>query len=380
MSNKRTPLYPVHMAMEARVIDFGGWDMPVQYEGIVAEAEATRQRVGIFDIGHMGRLEFVGPQAVEAVDWCLSCNVAALTEGRVKYGLLLNENGTAIDDVLVYCDVDRIHVVVNAGNRDRDRETFRARVKEKGFDCLVIDAACENEENQDKSFLGVQQTMIALQGPKSEELLQRVVNTETDLSQLGYYRMCRSTVIGLPCLLSRTGYTGEDGFEIFFDSREAERVWNLLLSQGEDLGIAPVGLGARDALRTEAGMPLYGHEIDENTTPIEAGLRFGVQLKAGDFVGKQVLVDQVENGVDKTLVGLEVDTKRVPRPGCLLLDGDDEIGVVTSGTHSPTLHKNIAMGFVPPSKSAVGTQLTMDIRGKRHGCTVVPLPFYKRPR
>jgi len=379
MSNKRTPLYPVHVAMEARVIDFGGWDMPVQYEGIIPEAHATRQRVGLFDIGHMGRVEFLGPQAVEAVDWCVSCNVAGLAEGRVKYGLLLQEDGTALDDVLVYRDVDRVHVVVNAGNRDRDRETFRERVAAKGFDCVVIDTAID-DPNIGDSFLGVPQTMLALQGPRSEELLQRVVNTETDLSQLGYYRMCRSTVIGLPCLLSRTGYTGEDGFEIFFDSREAERVWNLLLSQGEDLGIAPIGLGARDALRTEAGMPLYGHEIDEKTTPIEAGLRFGVQLKAGDFVGKAALEKQVEEGVTKTLVGLEVDTKRVPRPGCLLLDGDAEIGVVTSGTFSPTLEKNIAMGFVPPALSEVGTEFEMDIRGKLHGCKVVPLPFYKRPR
>ncbi len=379
MSNKRTPLYPVHVAMEARVVDFGGWDMPVQYEGIVAESQATRQRVGIFDIGHMGRLEFVGPQAVEALDWCVSCNVAALTEGRVKYGLLLTEKGTALDDVLVYRDVDRVHVVVNAGNRDRDRETFRRRVAAKGFDCTVIDAAIDDPHIA-QSFLGVVQTMIALQGPRSEDLLQRLVGAETDLSQLRYYRMCRGTVLGLPCLISRTGYTGEDGFEVFFDAREAERVWNLLLSQGEDLGVAAIGLGARDALRTEAGMPLYGHEIDEETTPIEAGLRFGVQLKAGDFVGKQVLVDQVQNGVSKTLVGLEVDTKRVPRPGCLLVDGGCEIGVVTSGTFSPTLQKNIAMGFVPPAKSAVGTEFEMDIRGKRHGCKVVPLPFYKRAR
>ncbi len=378
--NKSTPLYTAHQELGARIIDFGGWDMPVQYEGIVAEAQATRQRVGIFDIGHMGRLEFVGPDAVAAVDWCVSCNVAGLTEGRVKYGLLLQEDGTALDDVLVYMDSDRVHVVVNAGNRDRDRDTFRERVRAKGFDCLVIDTACPQEPNQDKSFLGKQQSMIALQGPRSEDLLQRIVDDSTDLSQLGYYRMRRSSVIGLSCLLSRTGYTGEDGFEVFADAREIRSIWDTLLSQGKDLGVAPVGLGARDALRTEAGMPLYGHEIDEKTTPIEANLNFGVQLKAGDFVGKPALVRQKEEGVAKTLVGLEVDTKRVPRPDCLLMDGDVQIGIVTSGTFSPTLQKNIAMGFVPPAKSEIGTQFEMDIRGKRHGCTVVPLPFYKRPR
>ena len=378
--NKRTPLYTAHQELGARIIDFGGWEMPVQYAGIVAEAQATRQRVGLFDIGHMGRLEVIGPDAVAAVDWCLSCNVAALAEGRVKYGLLLQDDGTALDDVLVYMDSDRVHVVVNAGNRDRDRETFRERVRAKGFDCLVIDAACPKEPNHDRSLLGKPQSMIALQGPRSEQLLQRIVSTATDLSQLGYYRMTRSTVLGLPCLISRTGYTGEDGFEVFTGADEIWRVWDALLCQGADLGVAPVGLGARDALRTEAGMPLYGHEIDERTTPLEANLGFGVQLQAGDFVGRQALLRQKHEGVTKTLVGLEVDTKRVPRPGCQLFAGGEEIGVVTSGTFSPTLEKNIAMGFVPPAFAAVGTAFEMDIRGKRHGCTVVPLPFYKRPR
>jgi len=380
MSNRRTPLHPIHESLGARIIDFGGWDMPVQYEGIVAESKATRTQVGLFDIGHMNRIEFLGPDRVAAVDWCMSCNVANLTEGRVKYGLLLTERGTALDDILIYFDSDRIHAVVNAGNRDQDVALFRERIAAKDFDCTVIDAGDGNDPNIGQSLLGVEQTIIALQGPSSEALLQRVVNTETDLSELGYYRNRRSTVIGLPCLLSRTGYTGEDGFEIFFDAREAERVWNLLMSQGEDLGATPVGLGARDALRTEAGMPLYGHELDQDTTPLEAGLKFGVQLKAGDFFGKAPLVEQHEQGVKKTLVGLEVDTKRVPRPHCLLMNGDEQIGVVTSGTFSPTLQKNIAMGFVPPAFSELGTTFEMDIRGKRHGCKVVPMPFYKREK
>ncbi len=380
MSNKRTPLHPIHESLGARIIDFGGWDMPVQYAGIVAESKATRTQVGLFDIGHMNRIEFLGADRVAAVDWCLSCNVANLTEGRVKYGLLLTERGTALDDVLVYFDSDRIHVVVNAGNRDQDLRLFRERIAAKGFDCTVIDAGDGNDPKIGESLLGVEQTIIALQGPNSETLLQRVVDTDTDLSELGYYRNCRSVVSGLPCLLSRTGYTGEDGFEIFFDAREAERIWNLLMSEGEDLGATPVGLGARDALRTEAGMPLYGHELDDQTTPLEAGLKFGVQLKAGDFVGKAPLLEQFENGVGKALVGLEVDTKRVPRPHCMLMNGDEQIGVVTSGTFSPTLQKNIAMGFVPPSMSEVGTTFEMDIRGKRHGCTVVPMPFYKRAK
>ncbi len=378
--NKRTPLYAVHESLHARIVDFGGWDMPVQYAGIIPESAATRQRVGLFDIGHMGRLEVIGKDAVAAVDWCVTCDVASLAEGRVKYGILADENGCALDDLLVYRDSDRVHVVVNAGNRDRDRETFLARVAARGFDCRVIDTAWEHETRHAETFLGVRQTMLALQGPRSEALLQRVVSADTDLSKVRYYRMARTTLIGMPCLISRTGYTGEDGFEVFFDAREAERVWNLFLAQGEDLGIAPIGLGARDALRTEAGMPLYGHELDEQTTPLEANLLFGVQLGAGDFVGRDALLRQQKDGVKKTLVGLEVDTKRVPRPGCELWAGDTRLGVVTSGTFSPTLEKNIAMGFVPPSHAELGTTFEMDIRGKRHGCVVVPLPFYKRAK
>lgn len=381
---KRTPLHATHESLGARMIDFGGWDMPVQYAGIVAEAEATRQRVGLFDIGHMGRLEVVGPQHAEAVDWIVSSSIVPLATGRVKYGLVLTERGTAIDDVLVYRDVDRTHVVVNAGNRDVDREHFRAQVAAKGFDAVVHDAATPDvntdREGVDGLFLGTAQHMLALQGPRSEELLQRVVNTSTDLSQVRYYRMTRTTILSLPAILSRTGYTGEDGFEIFFPVAEAERMWNLLMSQGEDLGLSPVGLGARDALRTEAGMPLYGNEIDLETTPLEANLHFGVQLDKDDFHGRDALLAQRERGVEKTLVGLEVDTKRVPRHGCKLLADGEEIGVVTSGTFGPTLGKNIAMGFVPPRLAEVGTQFEIDIRGKAHGCTVVPLPFYKRPR
>jgi aminomethyltransferase len=376
---KRTPLHATHEALGARMIDFGGWDMPVQYEGIVAEAKATRERVGLFDIGHMGRLEVVGPQHAEAVDWVVSSSIVPLATGRVKYGLLLTERGTAIDDVLVYRDVDRTHVVVNAGNRDADREHFRRQVAAKGFDATVHDAAAPDLGTANL-FLGSAQHMLALQGPRSEDVLQRVVNSSTDLSQLRYYRMTRTTVISVPALVSRTGYTGEDGFEVFFPVAETERMWDLLMAQGEDLGLRPVGLGARDALRTEAGMPLYGNEIDLETTPLEANLHFGVQLDKDDFHGRDALLRQRAEGVRKTLVGMEVDTKRVPRHGCRLLAGGEEIGVVTSGTFGPTLGKNIAMGFVPPRLAEVGTQFDIDIRGKVHRCTVVPLPFYKRPR
>lgn len=377
---KRTPLFEAHVALGARLVDFGGWEMPVQYAGIIPEAEATRKRVGLFDIGHMGRIEVVGPDHVAAADWVVTCDVVKLGEGRCKYGILSTERGTAIDDVLVYKAADRVHLVVNAGNRDADRDHLRAQIRAKGFRATVIDAADPADPHLGESVLGVAQHMLSLQGPMSEALLSRIVDGGTDLSKLGYYRFTRGKVLSIPALISRTGYTGEDGFEIFFDRRESQRLWDVLLAQGRDLGVAPVGLGARDALRTEAGMPLYGHELDLETTPVEARLDFGVSVTKGPYLGREVLVAQKANGTAKVLVGIEVDTQRVPRPGCPLLEDGKRIGVVASGTFSPTLSKNIAMGFVPPRLAEPGTRFEMDIRGKVHGCVVVPLPFYKRAK
>jgi aminomethyltransferase len=380
MTNKRTPLYDVHQALGARVIDFGGWDMPVQYEGIIPETHATRRQVGLFDIGHMGRIELVGPDHAKAADWVMTCDVLALKQGRIKYGILSTERGTAIDDVLVYCDVDRTHLVINAGGREGDLKHVREQIAAKRFDCKAIAATDPNDPNIKSSVLGVAQQMLALQGPNSEKLLQPLVDAATDLSKLGYYRMTRGQVLGLKAIISRTGYTGEDGFEVFFDARESKRMWAALLEAGKNLGVKPIGLGARDALRTEAGMPLYGHELDLDTTPLEARLDFGVQLTGGPFLGKEALERQKREGLKKALVGFEVDTKRVPRNGCPLVKNGERIGVVASGTYAPTLDKNIGMGFVPPSLVEVGSKFDVDIRGGIHGCTVVPLPFYKRKK
>jgi aminomethyltransferase len=380
MTNKRTPLYDVHNAMHARVIDFGGWDMPVQYEGIIPETHATRRFVGIFDIGHMGRLELIGPDHAKLADWVTTCDVLAVKTGRIKYGILSTERGTAIDDLLVYADVDRTHLVINAGGRETDLKHVREQCAKKGFNATVIDATDPNDPHIREGYLGVAQHMLALQGPNSEKLLSRLVDAATDLSKLGYYRMTRGQVLGLKAIISRTGYTGEDGFEVFYDAREAVRMWNALLENGKDLGVKPIGLGARDALRTEAGMPLYGHELDLETTPLEAKLDFGVQLTGGPFLGKEALERQKREGTSKVLVGFEVDTKRVPRNGCPLVKDGKQIGVVASGTYSPTFDKNIGMGFVPPALSALGSKFDVDIRGGVHGCTVVPLPFYKRSK
>jgi aminomethyltransferase len=377
---QRTPLYETHVALGARMVDFGGWEMPVQYAGIIEETKATRTAVGIFDIGHMGRIEVVGPDHVAAVDWVVTCDVQKLGLGRCKYGILSTERGTAIDDVLVYRDTDRTHLVINAGNRDPDRDHIRAQIAKKGFNAKAIVCTDAADPGIKESVLGVAQHMLSLQGRNSEKLLQRVVGTSTDLSKLGYYRFTRGTVISVPAIISRTGYTGEDGFEIFFDRKESQRIWDVLVAQGRDLGLTPVGLGARDALRTEAGMPLYGHELDLETTPVEARLDFGVQLQKAPFLGQAALVAQKAAGPKKVLVGFEVDTKRVPRNGCDLVKDGRKIGYVASGTWSPTLEKNIAMGFVTPDLVEPGSAFDVDIRGKTHACKVVPLPFYKRPK
>jgi len=377
---KRTPLYESHVALGARMVDFGGWEMPVQYAGIIEEARATRTAVGIFDIGHMGRIEVIGPDHRAAVDWVATCNVQKLGQGRCKYCVLTTERGTAIDDALVYTDEDRTHLVINAGNRDVDLAHVREQIAKKGFRAEAIDCADPAEPAVAKTWLGVPQQMIALQGRNSVKLLQRIVPASLDLSKIGYYRFVRGTVHSIPALISRTGYTGEDGFELFFDRKEAVRIWDVLIHQGRDLGLAPVGLGARDALRTEAAMPLYGHELDLETTPLEAKLDFGVQLDGAPFLGMEALVRQKAEGLKKVLVGFEVDTKRVPRNGCPLLKDGKTVGRVASGTWSPTLEKNIGMGSVPPELTEVGSTFDVDIRGKVHGCTVVPLPFYKRPK
>ncbi len=378
--NKRTPLYDVHVAMGARMVDFGGWDMPVQYEGIIPEVHATRHAVGLFDIAHMGRIEMIGPDHAKAADWVTTCDVLALKPGRIKYGILSTSRGTAIDDLLVYADVDRTHLVINAGGRAGDLAHVRTQIREKGFNVRAVPATDADDPGIKDTFLGCAQHMLALQGPKSEKLLSRLVDKATDLSKLGYYRMTRGKVLGMRAIVSRTGYTGEDGFEIFFDQREAVRTWKALLETGKDLGIKPIGLGARDALRTEAAKPLYGHELDLDTTPLEASLDFGVQLGGGPFLGKEALERQKRDGLRKVLVGFEVDTKRVPRNGCQLLSGGKPVGAVSSGTWSPTLEKNIAMGFVPPALSAVGSTFQVDIRGGVHNCVVVPLPFYRRAK
>ena len=358
---RRTPLYDAHVAAKATLVEFAGWEMPVQYTGAVEETLQVRKKVGLFDLCHMGRLEVTGPEAVAAVDAIVSCGVAPLKQGVCKYGMICNDKGGVIDDILVYKDSDRVHVIINAGNRDRD---FRHFLEQAGaFDCEVANLSDE-------------QTMLAIQGPRALEMLKPLA--DSDIGALGYYRFGRAKVLGIPCLVSRTGYTGEDGFELFFPKKDARRMWDGLLDKGAAFELRPIGLAARDILRTEAGMPLYGHELDDDTTPLEAGLTFGVDLTK-EFHGSKPMKAAKAKGFPRKLVGLRLD-QRVARPGYAVLGGGKPIGKVTSGTPSPTLGTNIAMAWVPASFDPPGGSCEVDIRGKPSPAAIVPLPFYKRKK
>lgn len=357
---RETPLTAWHVAHGARMIPFAGFRMPVQYPtGIQEEVRIVRNETGLFDLCHMGRLVLTGPDRVRAADHVLSQNVARIPEGAIRYALICTPEGTVIDDVLVYRGADEVHVVINASGREADDAWFREHTG--NFDVCIANVSDA-------------QTMLALQGPASKEVLPEVC--DVDLSTLKYYRFTRGTLLGsIEALVSRTGYTGEDGFELFFPLGDAERVWNALAAAGAK----PIGLGARDVCRTEAGMPLYGHEINREITPLEAGLDFGVDLKKA-FLGRDALVAQRDRGVPRRLVGLFVEGRRVPREGCRLLHGGEEAGFVTSGTFSPTLDRPIAMALVKSELAAEGVELEADLRGKRVPVRVDGLPFYSRKR
>ena len=350
------------------MVPFAGWNMPVQYRGILDEAKTVRSAAGLFDLGHMGRVKVHGPQAEAFLQRLQTNDVASIKPGRIRYAMILDENGLTQDDILVYRNPrdDGFFVVINAGNADRDLARMRATAQD--FDCTV--------ENCTQS-LG----MVAIQGPKSQEITQQLCSG--DLASLGYYAWMETEVCGVPMTLSRTGYTGEDGFEAYVPSGHEEKVWSAFLDAGKAQGLTPIGLGARDTLRHEAGMPLYGHEIDETTTPLEANLGWAVKMNH-DFVGKAALEQlQADGGPKRKLVGLTTHSKRCPRQGYPIHSGDRPIGAVCSGSISPTLSAggtptNIATAYVENEFAEVGTELTFVVRDKPEPCVVVPLPFYKR--
>lgn len=369
---RRTPLRDWHAAHGARMVPFGGWDMPVQYaSGVLTEHHAVRNAVGLFDIGHMGQVAVSGPHAIAWLQWLVPTDVSRLEIGQAQYSVLCAPDGGAIDDIIIYrLGDDRYLIIVNAANTDADVAWMHHCLAEPG---PGIDTHHVNLHPYAHA-----RTLIAVQGPKSLSVLQKV--TDTDLSGLGYYRAAEATVVDVNALVARTGYTGERGYEIAFDAAHAVSVWEALLAAGADVGIIPCGLGARDTLRLEAGMALYGHELRRDVNPFEANLERIVRLDKPQFVGRDALAHVAETGRARALVGLELTVAGVPRADYPILDTHGaRIGETTSGGPSPTLKKSIAMGFVPASHAAVGTELAVEIRGRAHAAVVVSLPFYKRP-
>jgi aminomethyltransferase len=360
---RKTALNAVHRRLNARMVNFGGWDMPLEYSGILAEHEAVRTRAGLFDVSHMGEIEITGPGSASLVQWVSCNNAAKLIDGQIQYSGLMTSRGTFVDDLLVH-KISETHYMlcVNASNQDAD---FAHIVSNNKFDAKI--------ENS-----GPRYSQLAVQGPRAAEILQKL--TAIPLSPVRYYYFVFGKVSGIDCLIARTGYTGEDGFEIYFAPEHSEKLWDDLTSAGAPLGMIPAGLGARNTLRLEAGMCLYGHEIDDTTTPWEAGLAWICKMEKAPFLGSDVLGKQKQDGLPRTLVGFEMLDKRIGRDGYRVEAAGKGVGRVTSGCPSPTLKKNIGMAYVPPNSAALGTDLEIDIRGQKAAARIIPLPFYKRPQ
>ncbi len=360
---KRTPLYNVHKALGARIIEFGGWDMPVQYRGILAEHHAVRTQAGLFDLSHMGEVEIAGPRALEVCQELLVTDVARVQLWQAQYSVLCYPNGGCVDDVIVYrVENDRYLLCVNAANIGKD------------WQWIV-------EHNRDRARItnrSDEYALIAVQGPRARDIVQPLVTL--DLSQLRRYWSAPGEVAGKRALVARTGYTGEDGFELFVAAADGVAVWNACTEAGQLYGLVPIGLGARDTLRLEAGLLLYGNDLDATTTPLEAGLQRLVRFDKGEFLGREALRQQQSQGIEKQLVGLKMKIPGIPRHGYALWSGEQQVGVVTSGTQSPTLGVGIALGYVPPVHATVDTALDVEIRDKRAPARVTPVPFYARSK
>ncbi|MDX1502431.1 MAG: glycine cleavage system aminomethyltransferase GcvT [Thermoanaerobaculia bacterium] len=357
----RSPLHAAHVAAGGRLVEFAGWEMPVLYTSVIEEHRAVRQAAGLFDVSHMGEIRVAGPGAEELLQRLTPNNVAKLEPGRAHYSALLTERGTFLDDLLVYkLDEGEFLLVVNAANAERDFEWVSEHA-----------AGGARVENRSDAF-----ALLAVQGPRAADIVQRL--TSISLEEIRYYRFQLGRVAGADAIVSRTGYTGEDGFELYLAPDRAVEVWDELLGAGRDDGLRPAGLGARDTLRLEAGMALYGHEIDETTTPLEAGLSWVVKMGKGEFVGREALARQQEEGIRRTLTGIEMVDRGIARQGHRLLSGGDEVGVVTSGSWSPTFEKALAMAYLPVELAQPGTEVQVAIRDKRPVARVVETPFYKR--
>jgi aminomethyltransferase len=356
---KKTPLYDIHVALGGKIVPFAGYEMPVQYPtGITAEHKSVRERAGLFDVSHMGEFIIRGPGAIDFVNRVTTNDAAALAEGQVQYSGLLNERGTFEDDCLVYRAADHVMMVVNASNKDKDWAHIQPHVQ--GFDCTITDASDDT-------------ALLALQGPMAQQVLQPF--TDIDLEPIKYYHFATGSVAGVPNVtVSRTGYTGEDGFELYFPNPHATTIWKAITADGR---VTPAGLGARDSLRLEMGMALYGNDIDDTVTPLEANLGWIVKLQKGDFTGRDALVRQKTDGVRRKLVGFTSSEKVFPRHGYPVFCGGEPSGTVCSGTMSPSLNIPIGTCYLPAEFAKEGSGLEIDIRGKRVPANVVKMPFYK---
>lgn len=358
---RRTPLYERHRTLGARLVEFAGWEMPVQYTSILAEHRAVRERAGLFDVSHMGQLHLSGPGAAASVARLVTCPVPSLRLGQVRYGLLCHETGGVVDDVTVHrTGEDAYFLCVNASNVEKDHRHVARHTA----------AGVELRDRSDETGL------LALQGPASAEILALLA--DPDPRALRRFRFAEGRVAGRPALVSRTGYTGSDGFELYCQAGDAALLWDALLDAGSAAGLVPVGLGARDTLRLEAALPLYGHELDDDTTPLEAGLDRFVDLDGGQFLGAEALRRQRAEGVARRLVGFELEGRGVARAGYPLVCDGAEVGRVTSGAPSPTLGKSIGLGYVPAALAPVGTVLGVRIRDQEVAARVVATPFVGR--
>ena len=365
---KRTPLNNAHRQLGGRMVDFGGWDMPVQYPaGTIEEHLRTRNHAGLFDVSHMGEIDVRGADAIAFVDKLTSNDVTKLVDGQAQYTTLTKPEGTIIDDLVVYrFAADHLLLVVNASTTDKDWEWIKSH---------------QSGESVELNNVSADYCQLALQGPDAQSILQKL--TDVPLDEIKYYRFTRGSVDGVEGIISRTGYTGEDGFEVYAPADRAEQLWNKILdtgNMGTPTGVLPCGLAARNTLRLEAGLALYGHEIDETTTPLEANLGWICKLDKGDFIGREALAKQKEAGVKRKLVGFEVTDRGIARDDQEVLIDGERVGKVTSGSPAPFLKKNIGLAYVPVEFANVGQAINIDVRGRLVGAQVVKTPFYKRAK
>lgn len=358
--DKKTPFYDKILEAGGRMVSFAGYQMPVQFEGLIAEHQRVRESVGVFDVSHMGRVEVKGPQALEFLQYLVTNDVSSLDMYQALYTPMCYPSGGIVDDLLIYRLPDHYFVVINAANNEKDQAWMREQAA--GFDVEIIDRTDAMAQ-------------LAVQGPKSEKVLQKL--TSADLSSIGFYHGLEIELAGVRMFCSRTGYTGEDGFELYFPAEQAHTVWDKLFEAGAEEGIAPIGLGARDTLRLEMKYALYGNDIDKQTNPIEAGLSWVVKFEKEDFIARDVLLKVKEERPSRRLVCLEVQGSGIPRPHDVIVSDGTEVGQVTSGTFSPSLRKGIALGYVRRGHTKSGTELLIRTRRGEVAAVVVKPPFYK---